>query len=152
MIPGAAHNGSATGGGRVGETRANIRTAKMTFVAGMRILVVTGDAARAADLRAALTAAGYAVIVRTDSLEGLIAVEKDSPALVVLDWAMPFIDGAIFVHALRAGLHHPPPVVAFAGPATDPAAVRGAGATAVLPAPPDSGDVVQAVRHVLDQL
>ncbi len=123
----------------------------MTCTAGTRILVVTGDAAAAADLKAALTAAGYAVLLRADSLDGLIAVENESPALVVLDWAMPFIDGAIFVHALRAGLRHPPPVVAFAGPGTDPAHVRDAGAAAVLAAPPKAGDIVAAVRRVLHE-
>ncbi len=122
----------------------------MTGAAGTRILVVTSDVAQAADLRAALTSAGYAVTVRGDSLEGLIAVEKEAPALVVLDWAMPFIDGAIFVHALRAGLPHPPPVVALARLDVDPAGVRDAGATEVLHAPPDSQEVVRAVRRILN--
>lgn len=116
-----------------------------------RILVVdNGDyAATVAD---ALTAVGYVVSRTPRGLAGLVAVEEEEPALIVLSWGMPFIDGRVFLAALRAGLPMPPPVVALVDPSDDPALVREAGAHAVLSKPVDTRSLVDEVGRLLARI
>lgn len=116
---------------------------------GTRILVVDRDERQAEKIALALVTAGYQVTCKADSLHALMAVETERPALVVLSWEMPFIDGSTFVHALRAGMAQPPPVVAIADPAIDPDGIRRQGAGAWLAAPPDTETLVRLVRRLL---
>ena len=113
------------------------------------VLVVDGDATRAAGIAQALAAAGYRVTVRTESLEGLIAVEKERPDLIVLEWGMPFIGGDIFLYALRAGLTQPPPVVAIGDAEVSREGVLDAGASAYLPGTPLPGELIEVVSALL---
>lgn len=75
------------------------------------ILVVSSDAQQAIAIIPALVAAGYAVGHTTDGADGLIMVEQQQPALVLLEWGMPLISGAVFTRALHAGLPAPPPAL-----------------------------------------
>lgn len=113
-----------------------------------RILVVD-DSEGAADVSDALTAVGYSVSRTARGLAGLVAVEEEAPALVILLWAMPFIDGRIFLTALRSGLTTPPPVLALINPSDDPILAREAGAETVLPTPVDSRALLREVRRLL---
>ena len=118
---------------------------------GAHILVVDDDPAETAALAQALTAAGYQVSTRPDSLAGLSAVEEEQPALVILDWDLPFIGGDIFLLALRTGLPAPPPVVALLDPRDDPAGARAAGAYTSLPQPVDPDALVRVVAAILGE-
>ncbi len=120
----------------------------MPGAAGTRILIVDDDAVQAAAIIRVLTAAGYAVSHRRDGFAGLIAVEQEQPALVVLDWTLPFITGEIFLHALQAGLDRPLPVVALL-PADVAGYLQPAGVAAGLPTPVDGATLVRVVREVL---
>ncbi len=120
----------------------------MPGAAGTRILIVAADAVQATALSRALTAAGYAVSHRRDGFAGLIAVEQEQPALVVLTWDLPFITGAIFLQALRAGLDRPPPVVAL-GAAEVAGYGHPPGVAAALPLPVDGAALVRVVRALL---
>ncbi len=111
------------------------------------LLLVTHDAARGAALEATLRAAGYRVDWRRDALQGLVAAEELAPMLIVLDWALPYVSGAVFLEVLRVGLASPPPVIVLAG--TDPDAPRTAGARAVLAPTADRTALLQAVRALL---
>jgi DNA-binding response OmpR family regulator len=113
------------------------------------ILLVENDRETVARTVAALTDAGYAVQVRSDSFAGLVAVEKNPPILIVLNWQLPFIDGQIFLAALHAGLDNPPPVLVIDG-AGDSSVPLGAGADAVVPAPCDPASLLNAMRSILD--
>ena len=117
----------------------------------MRILVVDDDEQQANEVAAALTATGYRVKCVVDSLEALVAIEDDGPDLVVIDWAMPFITGAIILQVMRTGLAHPPPVVVLAGEDVEQAVVLDAGAAACLTAPPDPHSLVRTVRTLLPE-
>lgn len=114
-----------------------------------RVLVVDWDEGEAHALAAALTAAGWAVSVRSNSVDGLVAVEDEPPALVVLRWDMPHIDGEVFVRAMAVGLAAPPPVLVLAAasvtaaPPPLPLAVRW------LPVPTEPAAVRQRVQEVL---
>jgi two-component system phosphate regulon response regulator PhoB len=87
---------------------------------------------RADEIARALTMAGHGVSRTTDSMEGLILVEDEMPDLVILDWAMPHITGAIFLGAVVAGLKEPPPVLVLAEEDTDLVAIQKAGASLCL--------------------
>ncbi len=116
---------------------------------GTRVLIVVADATVAMRLAIALETVGYEVIVTTDGLDGLVAIEEEHPALVVLDWALPFIDGPIFLHALQAGLPAPPPVLALLDTTTDPAQAQQVGARASLVPSTDTDQLVQLVHTLL---
>ena len=113
------------------------------------VLVVDDDAQEAAVLITALGAAGYRVLHRADSLAGLEAVEEEEPVVVVLDWDLPFVDGAIFVQALHVGLPTPPPVIALIDGTADPQQVRRRGVQATLRRPPDPAELVRSVANLV---
>jgi two-component system, chemotaxis family, chemotaxis protein CheY len=71
-------------------------------MAHQHILVVE-DTAEIRDMIAdMLTDEGYAVECASNGAEGLAAVERDAPALVLLDLHMPVLDGWGFSRALTA--------------------------------------------------
>jgi DNA-binding response OmpR family regulator len=94
--------------------------------------VIHHDAAEAQRLAAILSEAAYTVRIETDSLDGLLAIEQQLPALIVLDWHLPFIDGAIFLRALRAWAPDLPSIVALISEGDDRCSIRQAGACAAL--------------------
>jgi two-component system OmpR family response regulator len=69
----------------------------------MRVLVVEDNAALAAQLRAALTAAGFAVDAAPDGEEGLFLGETEPYDAVVLDLGLPVLDGLSVLRRWRAG-------------------------------------------------
>ena len=113
------------------------------------VLIVDDDVHQAAAISAALHAAGYRAQHRTDSLAGLVAVEEEVPAVVILDWGLPFVDGAIFLSALRPGLPALPPVIALVDETADPNQVRQLGAHAALRTPPNLTQLLGAVTAVV---
>ena len=113
------------------------------------VLIVDDDVAQAEQVAAVLEAVGFRTVRAADAVEGLVAVEERQPDLVVLDWQLPFIDGRIFIRALRAGLERPPPVVVLAPPEVAAEAVLQAGGAARVTTPPEPGDLLQAVRAAL---
>ena len=121
----------------------------MTTERSQRIVVVDETGPQATTITSALRQAGYQVVHCTDSLSGLITLEEQRPDLVVLNWRMPFVDGAIFLQVLRIGLPTPPPVVVLAAPAVPVEVTRQAGAAARLPDLVDPPALVQTVRALL---
>jgi two-component system, OmpR family, response regulator MprA len=69
----------------------------------MRILVVDDDPSLRQALKRALRLEGYEVELAADGAEALDAIAADSPDLVVLDVAMPGLDGLDVSRRLRAG-------------------------------------------------
>lgn len=116
---------------------------------GALILVVDDDTVETTAAVQALNASGYQTLARPDGLTGLIAVEEVHPALVVLDWGLPFLTGDTFLFALRTGLAMPPPVIAVLDASDDPAPPRASGARATLARPLDLAALVAAVHTIL---
>src|SRR5262245_9874437 len=65
------------------------------------ILIIDDDPAILATIAEILHDEGYSVRVAGNGLEGLVALEQQLPALILLDMRMPVLDGWGFVQALR---------------------------------------------------
>jgi PAS domain S-box-containing protein len=75
---------------------------------GVRILVVDDDPDVRAFLEAALEGLGYAVSEAEDGVSGLKMVDEVSPDLLLLDYAMPQMNGADVARAVRRSHPHLP--------------------------------------------
>jgi len=82
------------------------------------ILIVDDDNDILAVERAVLGEAGFSVREARNGAEALIALDRDLPAMIVLDVQMPGIDGPAFAGELRKRLRHVPLVIVTA--AADP--------------------------------
>ncbi len=118
--------------------------------AAARLIVIDSDTEEAGAIITMLNAAGYHTQHYTDGLDGLIAIEDERPALVVLDWEMPFIDGPTFTRALRAAADTRPLVVALTRFGHDAVEVARAGADASLSRPLDTAALGRLIRQVLE--
>jgi CheY-like chemotaxis protein len=69
----------------------------------MRILIAEDDAVSRMMLEVVLKKAGHLVTVTTNGAEAWEALQQpDAPALVILDWMMPKLDGLELIHRIRA--------------------------------------------------
>ena len=69
-----------------------------------RVLVVEDDPAIARLLEVELSEAGYGVELAATGAAGLAAIERDEPAIVLLDVRLPDVDGlSVCRHARRSG-------------------------------------------------
>ena len=68
-----------------------------------KILVVEDEALIANVLSIRLTGLGYKVVTAYDGEEGLAAVKKEKPDLVILDIGLPRIDGTTLCELIKAG-------------------------------------------------
>lgn len=75
------------------------------------VLVVDDDDATRSAERAVLTEDGFRVIEARDGAEALRQIQKDPPALIVLDIQMPGLDGPSFARELRMSLKRVPLVI-----------------------------------------
>ena len=80
------------------------------------VLVVEDDAEMRGLLVAILTGAGFRVLTAENGLEALEQLRRQRPCVVVLDLAMPLLDGAGFVQAAQADPEFPPvPIICVSG-------------------------------------
>jgi DNA-binding response OmpR family regulator len=67
----------------------------------MKILIADDDRELGEILNFALTRAGFEVVAATDGVQALEMFEAEQPALVLLDWSMPRMDGLEVCRRLR---------------------------------------------------
>jgi DNA-binding response OmpR family regulator len=67
----------------------------------MKILIADDDRELGEILNFALTRAGFEVVAATDGVQALEMFEAEQPALVLLDWSMPGMDGLEVCRRLR---------------------------------------------------
>jgi two-component system response regulator MprA len=115
-----------------------------------RILIVDDDAPVRRMLARTIAAEGYAVDEAGDGAAALIAVDRASPDLVVLDVAMPGLDGIEVCRRVRAkGLSIPVLLVTARDAVADRVAGLDAGADDYLTKPFDSDELLARIRALL---
>ena len=112
------------------------------------ILVVEDDEPLARLIEALLESAGHRVQTAGDGEHALAAVERDAPALVLLDLTLPTIDGWEVLDRLR-GTEMPPPVILLSGHPDAVERARVAGAAAAVLKPFDIDDLLDTVARIL---
>ncbi|MDA4895579.1 MULTISPECIES: response regulator transcription factor [Microbacterium] len=115
-----------------------------------RILLVDDDAAITGALGPFLARSGFDVEVAADGAEGLAAVERRAPDLVVCDVLMPRVDGREFVRRVRGrSLWLPIILLTQVGEASERSAALDEGADDYLNKPFDPRELVSRIRAVL---
>ncbi|MGX1934654.1 response regulator transcription factor [Microbacterium resistens] len=115
-----------------------------------RILLVDDDAAITGALGPFLARSGFDVEIAADGAEGLAAVERRAPDLVVCDVLMPRVDGREFVRRVRGrSLWLPIILLTQVGEASERSAALDEGADDYLNKPFDPRELVSRIRAVL---
>ena len=113
-----------------------------------RVLVVDDDPFLREALLVALKLEGYAGVGAGDGIEGLTAIDREPPDVIVLDLQMPRLDGRGFARELRRRGRRIPIVVISA--ATDGAVqTREINADAYLAKPFELADLFATIRRLL---
>ena len=115
-----------------------------------RILVVDDEPAVRDALKIALELEGFAVAIAEDGLKAVVALEAHAPDALVLDVAMPYLDGVESCRRLRAGGNRLPILMLTAKDALDDR-VGGleAGADDYLPKPFALRELVARLRAIM---
>jgi CheY-like chemotaxis protein len=117
-------------------------------MAPVSVLVIDDDPDVRAFIVASLEEQGYRVRQASDGREGLVALEREIPDLVVLDFIMPGMSGAEVAHQIRA--LHPDQPILFVSGYSETEAVKRTAPNAPLLAKPFRADALQkAVRGAL---
>jgi two-component system, OmpR family, response regulator MprA len=119
-------------------------------IAGTCVVVADDDASILRMLARALSAQGYRVVTAADGGAALAAVEREGPDVVVLDVAMPGLDGMTVCRRLRAQGRGVPILLLTARDAVaDRVAGLDAGADDYLVKPFDSDELLARLRALL---
>jgi CheY-like chemotaxis protein len=113
-----------------------------------RILLVDDDASLRSVVAETLRGEGYAVDEASDGAEGLEQLRAAPPDLLLLDLAMPVVDGQGLIAAWRAQEHRPDvPIVILSATPTLAEAAHEAGVKAILLKPFDLGVLLAMVER-----
>ncbi len=114
------------------------------------LLVVDDDASIRRMLDRTLTAAGYEVALAADGGQALAAVERAAPDLIVLDLAMPGVDGPAVLRRLRGrGLATPVLLLTARDSLSDRVDGLDAGADDYLVKPFETDELLARIRALL---
>ncbi len=116
------------------------------------ILVVDDYIVQQRVLRQVLTTAGYQVTVAADGAEALDYLAEADYALVILDIAMPGMDGIEVLTHIRADTRLgdlPVIMLTASGEDSDKAAARSAGANVFLSKPASSHEIISTVEGLI---
>lgn len=118
----------------------------------MHAVVVEDDAAVRDLLADALTEEGFRVSVADNGLEALDLVRADPPDVVLLDLAMPLLDGQEFADAWRTAVPElRAPIVVITGAHEVPASLGALGVREYIRKPFDLETVLALVRRLVQQ-
>jgi len=116
-----------------------------------RILVIDDDLPLQGMLAAALRQAGFQVLLAGDGAEGHRALTIHRPDVVVLDLAMPNVNGWDFLQKLKETgyLGALPIIVLSAHLHVDPQAILQMGVSAILPKPFNLPELIDLIEHLM---
>ena len=134
------------------ELGSNERPRRLADVERKRVLVIDDDLPLRGMLAAALDKHGYQVLLAGDGAEGQRALMIHRPDVVLLDLAMPEVNGWDFLQRLKESGHigQIPIVVLSAHLRIEPPAILQMGVSAILPKPfnlPELLDLIDALTH-----
>lgn len=115
-----------------------------------RVLVIDDDMPLRGMLAAALRQHGFQVLLAGDGAEGQRALKLHKPHVILLDLAMPNVNGWDFLQHLKETgyLGSIPIIVVSAHLRVDPQAVLQMGVSAILPKPFNLGELVDLIEHL----
>ena len=116
-----------------------------------RVLVIDDDLPIRGMLAAALRQHGYQVLLAGDGAEGQRALNIHHPDVVLLDLAMPDVNGWDFLQRLQETGHlgRIPIIVVSAHVRVEPQALLQMGVAAILPKPFNLPDLIQLIEHLV---
>lgn len=119
-------------------------------VARKRVLVIDDDMPLRGMLAAALRQHGFQVLLAGDGAEGHRALKIHNPDVILLDLAMPNVNGWDFLQQLQetGRLGTVPIIVVSAHLRVEPQAVLQMGVSAILPKPFDLEDLISLIEHL----
>ena len=132
------------------EPQPSARSPRTAEVSKKRVLVIDDDLPLRGMLAAALRKHGFQVLLAGDGAEGQRAMTIHHPDVVLLDLAMPNVNGWDFLQRLRETGHlgRTPIIVVSAHLRVDPQAVLQMGVSAILPKPFNLPDLINLIEHL----
>lgn len=118
----------------------------------MKILVVDDEGIVLSSCRKVLAPEGFEVLTAGSADDALAVIEKEPPALLLLDIKMPIHDGIYLMQAL-GNLEKRIPVIVISGYSTEDAMKEAytMGASRFLPKPFTPDELLEAVRQVMER-
>lgn len=115
-----------------------------------KVLVIDDDLPLRGMLAAALRQHGFQVLLAGDGAEGQRALTIHNPDVVLLDLAMPDVNGWDFLQRLQETGHlgRVPIIVVSAHLHVDPQAILQMGVKAILPKPFNLPELIDVIEHV----
>jgi len=116
-----------------------------------RVLVIEDDLPLRGMLAAALRRAGFQVLLAGDGEEGQRALTIHHPDVILLDLAMPKMNGWDFLQRLKETGHlgSTRVIVVSAHLRVEPQAILQMGVSAILPKPFNLPDLIELIEHVV---
>jgi DNA-binding response OmpR family regulator len=116
-----------------------------------RVLVIDDDLPLRGMLAAALRQHGFQVLLAGDGAEGQRAMTIHNPDVILLDLAMPNVNGWDFLQRLQETGHlgRTPIIVVSAHLRVDPQAVLQMGVSAILPKPFNLPELIDLIEHLV---
>lgn len=115
-----------------------------------RVLVIDDDMPLRGMLSAALRQHGFQVLLAGDGAEGQRALKIHNPDVILLDLAMPNMNGWDFLQRLKetGRIGKVPIIVVSAHLRVEPQAVLQMGVSAILPKPFNLEDLINLIEHL----
>ncbi|MGZ5444245.1 MAG: response regulator [Thermoanaerobaculia bacterium] len=134
----------------LGNEQSGTRDPRVKEVAKKRVLVIDDDLPIRGMLAAALRQHGFQVLLAGDGGEGHRALTIHRPDVVLLDLAMPDVNGWDFLQRIQETGHlgKIPVVVVSAHVAVQPQALLQMGVAAILPKPFHLPDLIDLIEHL----
>jgi len=125
-------------------------TKRLGDVDRKRVLVIDDDLPLRGMLAAALRQHGFQVLLAGDGAEGQRALTIHNPDVVLLDLAMPDVNGWDFLQRLQETGHlgRVPIIVVSAHLHVDPQAILQMGVKAILPKPFNLPELIDVIEHI----
>lgn len=126
------------------------RSRRIADVDRKRILVIDDDLPLRGMLAAALRRHGYQVLLAGDGAEGQRALTIHKPDVILLDLAMPEVNGWDFLQRLKESGHlaEAKIIVLSAHLRVEPQAVLQMGVSAILPKPFNLPELIDLIQHL----